>query len=131
MAVREVALDGRQEVVAKITVFREGLARFEVDEVEIRVFGGRFGAGFQGNASVVFLGEVIIGDERSGGALETGDFQGVRHKTGEAEGRVFRGVFLRIGRFVSFVDDDEAEVVNRGEEGGAGADDDERGCLRS
>lgn len=44
----------------------------------------------------------------------------------EAESGIARGIFLIIGRFVGFVDDNEAEVVNRGEEGGARADDDER-----
>lgn len=30
---------------------------------------------------------------------------------GKANGRVFGGVFLEIGRFVSLVNDDEAEVL--------------------
>jgi len=44
----------------------------------------------------------------------------------EAESGIARGIFLIVGGFVGFVDDDEAEVVNRGEEGGTRADDDER-----
>ncbi len=43
----------------------------------------------------------------------------------EAEGGVTGGVFLVVGGFVGFVDNYETEVMNRGEEGGAGADDDE------
>ena len=34
-----------------------------------------------------------------------------------------------VGGFVSFVDDDETEVVDRSEKGGAGTDDDLRGAL--
>ena len=37
------------------------------------------------------------------------------------------GVLLVIGGFMSLVDDDEAEVVDRCEKGGARADDDLRG----
>lgn len=47
-------------------------------------------------------------------------------EAGEAESGIARGIFLIIGGFVGFVDDDETEVVDRGEEGGARADDDER-----
>lgn len=46
-------------------------------------------------------------------------------EAGKAEGGITGGVFLVVGGFVSFVDNDEAEVMNRCEEGGAGADDDE------
>ena len=43
---------------------------------------------------------------------------------GKANGRVFGGVFLEIGRFVSLVDNDKTEVFQRCKEGRAGADDD-------
>ena len=37
-------------------------------------------------------------------------------ETGEAEGGVPRGVFLVIGGFMGFVNNDKTEVVDRGEE---------------
>lgn len=59
------------------------------------------------------------------------------NEAGEAESGIARGIFLIIGGFVGFVDDNETEVVNRGEEGGTRTDDDERlgsrrifGCAR-
>lgn len=51
-------------------------------------------------------GEVEVGDEGGGGAEEAGDFEAFCHKRGEAEGGVFRSVFLVVGGFVSLVDDD-------------------------
>lgn len=45
-------------------------------------------------------------------------------ETGEAKRRVFWGVFLVVGGFVGFVDDDEAEVFQGSEKGRTGADDD-------
>lgn len=46
-------------------------------------------------------------------------------KASEAQGGVARGVFLEISVFVGLVDDDLTEVVNRGEKGRTGADDNE------
>ena len=60
---------------------------------------------------VVFAKSEVVGDE-----------------AGEAEGGIFWGALLVIGGLVSFVDNDEAEVVNRGEKGGTGADDNLGGC---
>ena len=45
---------------------------------------------------------------------------------GKAEGGVFGGVLLEVGRLVGFVDDDQTEISDWGEEGGARAYDDER-----
>lgn len=71
-------------------------------------------------------GEVIVDEIRGGGALEAGDFEGASDEAGEAQGGIARGVFLVIGGFVGFVDDDLAEVANRGQEGGTRADNNQR-----
>ena len=70
------------------------------------------------------LGKVIISDERGSSTLNTRNFERAGDKTSKTDGRIFRGVFLIVGGFVSFVNDDEAEIINRGEEGRARADDD-------
>ena len=76
---------------------------------------------------MIFFGEIKIGDEWGGSAFETGDFKRRSNKTGKAESRVFWGIFLEIGGFMGLVDDDEAEVMNRGEQSRARADNDKRG----
>ena len=48
------------------------------------------------------------------------------NEAGEAESGVFWGFFLEIGGFMGFIDNNEAEVMDGGEEGGTGADDDLR-----
>ncbi len=78
----------------------------------------------EGNEGVFGLCEVIVGDERGGGAEEAGDFEGACHEGSEADGGIFGGVFLVIGGLVSFVDDDESEIFKGGKKGGAGTDDD-------
>ncbi len=72
------------------------------------------------------FGKVIIDKIRGGGALETGDFKSASNETSEAQGGIARCVFLVIGGFVGFVDDDLAEVANRGQEGGTRADNNQR-----
>ena len=74
--------------------------------------------------------EGVVGDGRSSGALKDVGFGLGGDETGEAEGGVFGVLILEVSWFVSFVDDDGAEIVERSEEGGAGADDDER-CSSS
>ena len=69
-------------------------------------------------------GEVIVYEVGGGRAEDAGDFEGAGDLAGEAEGGVAGGVFLVIGGFVGFVNQDKTEVVNRGVKGGAGADDD-------
>lgn len=69
---------------------------------------------------------MIIDEIGGGGTEDAGDFLLAGDEAGEAQGGVTGCVFLIIGGFVGFVDNDEAEVVNGREEGGAGTDDDER-----
>ncbi len=85
---------------------------------------GSFGFFSEGDEGVFSVCEVKVGDERGGGAKQTRDFKSAGDERGEAEGGVFRGVFLVISGFVGFVDDDETEVFERCEEGGARTDDD-------
>lgn len=75
-------------------------------------------------------GEVIILDEGGGGALDAVDLKGLGDETSETEGGVFGTVFLVVGGFVAFVDDDKAEVFEGGKESGARADDDLGFILR-
>ena len=88
---------------------------------------GRFGGGFclfiKGDKSIFRLGEIIISGKRGGGAEDARDFGGMRHETSQAERGIFGGVFLEIGGFVGLVDNNKAEVVNGGEKGRTGADD--------
>ena len=86
--------------------------------------GGGFCLFGEEDEGVFVFGEEEVGDEGGGGAKEASDFEGAGEEGSEADGGVFGGVFLVVGGFVGFVDDDEAEVFDRGEEGGAGADDD-------
>lgn len=124
VAVLEVFGDGGEEGSAEITVLGELIAIFEVDEVDVGRFGGGFGFDVEADKSVFGLGEVEIGDTRGGAALEAGDFEGAGDEAGEAKSGIAGGIVLIIGGFVGFVDDDEAEVGDRGKKGGAGADDD-------
>lgn len=50
-------------------------------------------------------------------------------KAGETQGRVARGIFLIISRFVGFVDDNETEVMQRCKQGGAWANYDAWGII--
>jgi len=75
---------------------------------------------------VVFAEEgVVVGFERrGGGAEENGALLEVATNDGEVACVVFRRVFLFVGGLVFFIDDDEAQVDDRGENGGASTDDD-------
>lgn len=129
-----------QEKVRKVAIFGEISAVFEVDKGDFGVDGGLFGFFGEFDEGIMVFCEVIIDEIRGGGAedafwLRLYGFEGLKFggfwlelandEAGEAEGGVARGVFLVIGGLMGFVDDDEAEVVNRGEEGGARTDDDE------
>ena len=124
VALGEVLLDSGKKSVGEVAVFGEGFARGEVNDFKVGSDGGGFGFCREGDERVFGFGEVKVGNEGGGGAEEEGDFEGAGDEGGEAEGGVFGGVFLVVGGFVSFVNDDETEVFERGEEGGAGADDD-------
>ena len=81
--------------------------------MKIGSFGGRFGFFVEGNKGVFGGGEVIIGSKRGSSTLKASDFKGASNKTGKAKSGIFRGVFLEIRRFVSFVNNDKPEVFNR------------------
>lgn len=121
----DIFLDGGQELVGKIAIFEKIGAILEVNDGRLGGDGGGFGFFGKLNQGIVGLGEVKIYDIRGGSALDARYFEGTRHKTGEPEGGIARGVFLIIGTFVSFVNDNKAKVMNWGKEGGAGADDNE------
>jgi len=118
-----IVFDSRQELIGKIAVFEEIRTVFQVDNGGFRGDSGGFGFLSELDEGMVGFCEVEIDDVRGGGALNTGDFEGTSHEASEAESGITGGVFLVIGAFVGFVDDDEAEVLDGGEEGGAGADD--------
>ena len=124
VAVLEILVDGGEKRVGEVAVFGEEVASFKVDDLDGGGEGGGFGFLSEGNKRVFGFGEVEVGDERGGGAEEAGDFEVSGEEGGEADGGVFGGVFLEVGGFVSFVDNDETEVFEGSEEGGAGADDD-------
>lgn len=75
------------------------------------------------------FGEVIINQIRCGGAKDTGDFASTSDKTGETQSRVARGIFLIISGFVSFVDDNETEVMQGCKQGRAWANYDAWGII--
>lgn len=110
-------------MIGKIAIFEKISAVFEVNDGRLGGDGGGFGFFGKLNQGIVSLGEVKIDDIRGGSALDARYFEGTRHKTGEPEGGIARGVFLIIGTFVSFVNYNKAKVMNWGKEGGAGADD--------
>lgn len=92
--------------------------------MESRGFAGGFSLFGEGNKGVFRGGEVIIGGKRGSSAKNARDFGIFCHEAGEAQSGIFRGVFLEISAFVGFVDDDEAEIFDGGEQGRAWADDD-------
>ena len=71
--------------------------------------------------------EIIICDKRGGRTGKATDFFGIGDKTSEAKSGITGRILLKIGRFVRLVNDNQTEIFDRGEEGGAGADDDLRG----
>lgn len=75
---------------------------------------------------MVGFGEMIIDDIGSGSALDTRDFEGMSDETGETEGGITGRIFLIIGAFVRFVDDNESEVRQGRKEGGTRTNDDPR-----
>lgn len=92
--------------------------------MESRGFAGGLSLFGEGNEGVFRGGEVIIGGKRGSSAKNAGDFGTFCYETGEAQSGIFRGVFLEISAFVGFVDDDEAEIFDGGEQGRARTDDD-------
>ncbi len=114
MFILNIVFYGCQERVGKIAIFGEKIAILEVDDSSLGGDGGGFGFLSESNESVMSPSEVIIDDIRGGGAKNTGDLLGGGNEAGEAESGIARRVFLIISAFVSFVDNDEAEIVQRG-----------------
>lgn len=127
MVILEVEGDFLKELVGKIAIFEEIGAVFEVDNVDLGVDGGGFGLFGEFDQGMTGFGEVKIDDIWSGSAVDAGDFVLSGDKTGKPNGRITGVVFLIIGAFVSLVDDNQTQVAERGEEGGARPDDDLRG----
>ena len=120
----DIFLDGGQELVGKIAIFEKIGAILEVNDGRLGGDGGGFGFFGKLNQGIVGLREVKIDDIGGGSALDARYFEGTRHKTSKPEGGIARGVFLIVGAFVSFVNDNKTKVVNGGEEGRARANDD-------
>lgn len=116
-----------QERGGKITIFGEIIAIFEVDNGGFSGDGGRFGLNVEIDKGVAGFCKVVIDDIRGGSTENTGNFATASDETGEAESGITGWIFLIIGGFMSFVDNNKAEIIDRGEEGGARADDDLRG----
>lgn len=64
------------------------------------------------------FGEIIILNFRSGGTLNTKNIKSFGNETGETEGGIFRSLILKIGWFVSFINNDETKIFNRGKKSG-------------
>ena len=91
------------------------IASLKIDEVNLRWGSGGFGFFSERDDGVMFLGEVIVGNEGGGGTLDTGDFKNASDGAGETEGGIFGRIFLAVSGLVRLVNDDEAEVFNWGE----------------
>jgi len=91
----------------------------EVDQKEAGLLG--VGAGFFGEVDDGLLGarEIEILDIGGGGAEQSPGRDGAS----ETKGGVFGVLVLMVAIVVALVDDDEAKLLDRGEKGGAGADD--------
>ena len=120
----EVVFKGGEQGLGEMAVLQEKGAVLEVNDGGDWGFCGGFGFVIKGDEGGVLAGEVIIYEVRGGGAEDAGDFEGAGDLAGEAKGGVAGGVFLVVGRFVGFVNQDKTEVVDGGKKGGAGADDD-------
>ncbi len=70
------------------------------------------------------LGVLESFERGGGGAEEDGAFFEMTADDGEVTGVILGWVFLFVGGFVFFIDDDEAEVLDGSEDGAAGPDDD-------
>lgn len=119
--------DGREESIGKITRARKIGTVGEVNDFDLGGDGGGFGFLGEIDERRVGLGKVEVGDERGGRAENARDFECGGYKRGEAKSGVFWGVFLVVSGFMGFVDDDEAEIFERGKESGARTNDDLRG----
>lgn len=107
----DIFFNCRQERGGEIAIFGEIIAVLEVDNGDMLGGGGGFGFLAELDEGVMGTGEVVVGNTRSGGAENTGDFEGVGEETSETQGRITGRVLLVVGVFVGFVDEDETEIV--------------------
>lgn len=117
----KIVFDFCQKLVRKIAILAEIITITEVDDGNFWLNGGGFSLSREFNEGVMRFGEVKIYDVRCSGTINAEDFTLVGHKTGKSYSGIAGCVFLIIGTFVGFVDKNKAEVINRGEEGGPGA----------
>ena len=90
---------------------------------------GRFVFGFdservESDDGLGAFGEGIFGSDRGSGALKDEAVGVASNLGGEAESGVFGVLILRVGWLMGLVDNDAAEIVDRGEQSGTRADDD-------
>ncbi len=111
-------------MVGKVAIFEEVVAVFEVDNGSFWSDSGRFGFGCEFDKGIMGFCEMKINDIGGGGALNARNFERICHKTRKAKSRIAWRIFLIIGVFVRFVDNDETKVMKRGEKGRTGADHD-------
>ena len=69
------------------------------------------------------FGEIIILNFRSGGTLNTKNIKSFSNEASKSKGGVLRGLILKIGWFVSLINNDETKIFNRGEKSGARTND--------
>lgn len=85
---------------------------------------GFFGFFFEGNKCAICFCEIIVRNQRSSSSINARDIKGAGHKAGKTEGGIFRIVILRIGRFVSLINDDKPKVFYWRKKGRAWTDND-------
>ncbi len=82
MTVFEIFLDRFDELVGKITILTEILAVGEIYDADFGVLRGSFGFLVDGGNGVKLFREIIVCDERSGGAKNAVNVEGFSNKTG-------------------------------------------------
>lgn len=101
----DIFFDGSQYLVGKIAVFKEIGTVFEVNNSGFGGDGGSFGFSSKLDEGTMGFSEVKIDDIGGGSALNTRNFEGAGHETGEAESRIAGGIFLIVSVFVGLIDD--------------------------
>lgn len=127
MFIFKISFDFCQKLIGEVAITEEVVAIFKVDNGDFRVESGSFGLLGELNKRMFGFREIIIGEVRGGGAKEAGDLEGASHEAGKTSSGITRGVFLVVGSFVGFVDNNEAKIMDGGKEGRTRADDNEGG----
>ena len=96
----------------------------QVDDADERHLAGVDPLGELAEDVFAALGVVITLQRRGGGREQDDAFLHFSPDDGDVAGVVAGRFFLLVGGLVFFVDDDEADVLERGEDGAAGADHD-------